>query len=117
MEIWSRVCIFVFLLYIFCINRGILRALGMQWRIAAVVVVCLWCGALPLVFYKAVYLQNGLDAIWTILPCVYAIMQVFLVFSYTRFDWRRVDDGDRNEEDEAIASNKDVEMEALTFDS
>jgi hypothetical protein len=93
----------------------------MQWRIAAVVVVCLWCGALPLVFYKAVYLQHGLDAIWTILPCCYAIMQVFLVFSYTRYDWRRVgggNDGDRNEDEkEVIASNKDVEMEALTIDS
>lgn len=40
LDIWTRVCLFVFILYVFAINRAILRALGMQWRIAAVVVAC-----------------------------------------------------------------------------
>lgn len=86
-RIWGKVCFFLFVLYIFGINQAILRALGMQWHIAAIVFACLWCGALPTMAYKAFYKGGGLDAIWTILPLFYSIMQCLLVLSYARIDW------------------------------
>lgn len=106
-------CIFVFVLYVFSINRAIMRALGMQWRIAAVVVSCVWCGALPTIIYMAVYLKQGLDAVWTILPLFYSIMQILLILSYTRVDWKRVCSGIRDEV--TNVERKDVEMESLNL--
>jgi Na+-driven multidrug efflux pump len=74
-------------LYIFGINQAILRALGMQWHVAAIVFACLWCGALPTMTYKAIYKGEGLDAVWRILPLFYSIMQFFLILSFARIDW------------------------------
>lgn len=117
MNVWGRVCVFVFILYIFSINRAILRALGMQWRIAGVVVTCLWCVALPTILYTAVHLKQGVDAVWTILPLSYALMQVLLILSYTRTDWSKIcDETIGNEEDHASTvtfDTNDVEMESL----
>ena len=109
--IWGRVCAFVFILYVFAINRAILRALGMQWRIAAVVVPCVWCGALPAIVFKAVYLKQGLDAVWTILPFFYFLMQVLLILSYASVNWKHISNSIRNEM--PIIESKDVEMESL----
>lgn len=115
MDIWGRVCVFVCILYIFSINRAILRALGMQWRIAACVVTCLWCSALPIIIYKAIYLNEGLNVIWTILPTVYAMMQVVLILSYTRMDWNVVCNERTciDEIDSTITDAKDLEMASL----
>jgi len=116
MDIWGRVCVFVFILYIFSINRAILRALGMQWRIAVCVVTCLWCGALPIIIYTAIYLNEGLNVIWIILPTVYAIMQLVLILSYTRMDWNVVCNertGRIDKSDSTITEPKDLEMESL----
>lgn len=112
--IWGRVCFFVFILYVFSINRAILRAFGMQWHIAAVVVICLWCLALPLVLYKAVFLKQGLEAVWTILPSAYAVMQVFLIASYTRMDWTTMSDAIRLDVSQAPKESEQVvEMQSL----
>ena len=96
----------------FAINRAILRALGMQWHIAAVVVVGLWCGALPTIIYKAVYLNEGLDAVWTILPIAYAIMQVLLLISYSRVDWKHISESIQHEmpTENVVERRNDVEM-------
>jgi len=115
LNIWGRVCIFVFILYIFSINRAIMRALGMQWCIAAVVVTCLWCGALPAIVYMAVFLRQELHVVWTILPVSYAIMQVLLIFSYARVDWTQISDSLRCEVASSLDENKDVEMESLNL--
>jgi MATE family multidrug resistance protein len=86
-QIWPKVCVYIFVLYIFGINGAILRGLGMQWRVAWVVLFCLWCGLLPCVVYWAILKEGGLIMEWTLLPIFYIIMQVFLVASYTTADW------------------------------
>lgn len=89
-NIWPKMCVYIFVLYIFGINSAIMRALGLQWRMAAIIFGCLWCGTLPTIAYFAVRRGGGLQAVWTILPCFYSIMQVLLIWSYTTADWSKI---------------------------
>lgn len=86
-DIWPKLCCYVFIIYIFGINSAILRALGLQWRMAAIIFVCLWLGTLPTIFIVAVQKEGGIDAVWNILPCFYIFMQILLAASYLTLDW------------------------------
>ena len=86
-EIWAKLCCYVFMLHIFGINAAILRVLGMQWRMAMIIFGFLWFVTLPAIVYFAVHRGGGLDAVWTILPIFYIVMQVFLALSYLTADW------------------------------
>jgi Na+-driven multidrug efflux pump len=88
--IWSKLCIYVFILHIFGINSAIVRALGMQWRMALIIFLCLWFGALPALWYHAVHLDGGLQVVWTVLPASYGIMQILLIASYVTVDWKEM---------------------------
>merc|ERR1711966_644815 len=46
-RIWPNISIYLFLLYFYCVNSYITRALGQQWRMAFIVLVTLWCITLP----------------------------------------------------------------------
>lgn len=59
----------------------------MQWRTAMVLIVSLWCIALPLIIWFAFVQGGGLQAQWTLLPICYTFMQVLLVATYTSVDW------------------------------
>lgn len=85
----------------------------MQWHIAAVVVSCLWFGALPLILYTAVYLNQGMGAVWTILPLSYATMQFLLVYSYIRVDWKSI--GERKQPETPLEPEDDIEMESVNL--
>ncbi|KAG7348078.1 MATE efflux family protein [Nitzschia inconspicua] len=85
--IWPKLCCYVFILHIFGINSAILKALGMQWRMAAIICLCLWLGAFPCLLCFAVRHDGGLDVIWNVLPLSYGFMQVLLVLSYATADW------------------------------
>jgi MATE family multidrug resistance protein len=90
-DIWPKLCVYIFILYIFGINSAILRSLGMQWHMAAIIFATCWCGALPTIVYFAIYQGGGLDAVWSILPVWYTFMQVLLVLCYTVFcDWNKI---------------------------
>ena len=82
-KIWPKLCVYIFVLHIFGINSAILRALGMQWHIAAIIFGTCWAGALPTIVYFSIYRGGGLDAIWTILPFFYIFMQVPMAMCYT----------------------------------
>ena len=86
--IWPKLCLYIFILHIFGINSAIIRALGMQWRMAAIIFVCLWCGALPGLWYYAIHRGGGLDVVWTVLPVSYGVMQILLIASYATVDWK-----------------------------
>ena len=87
LAIWSNLCYYIVLLYIFGISQAILRALGMQWRLAAIISVCLYGVTLPAVVYFAMVRGGGLPALWTVLPICYAFMQVALAMGYVTVDW------------------------------
>jgi MATE family multidrug resistance protein len=96
-DIWPKLCVYVFILYIFGINSAILRALGMQWHVAAIVFGICWFLALPTIVYFSIYRGGGLDAIWTILPFFYIVMQVLLVMCYMNCSWEDIGQGIREE--------------------
>ena len=85
--IWLQACIYIWFLYMFGINAGIMRAFGMQWQLALWIVLCLWCGLLPSVIYWAMILKGGLSSQWSLLPAFYALMQVVLIWNYASSDW------------------------------
>lgn len=89
MEMWGRLCVYLFLLYIFGISQAILRALGMQWRLAAITSSYLYLVTLPAVVYFAVWRQGGLIALWTVLPVCYTVLQVALAAGYLTVDWEK----------------------------
>ena len=89
-DIWPKLCYYIFILYIFGINSAILRALGMQWHLAAVIFVCLWIGTLPTIATFAIHRNGGIDAVWNTLPVFYTIMQVLLAWCYLSADWHLI---------------------------
>jgi MATE family multidrug resistance protein len=89
-QIWGKLCYYVFILHIFGINAAILRVLGMQWRMAIIIFTFLWLVVLPAIIYFAVHLGGGLDAIWSVLPVFYTVMQVLLAHSYLTADWEAI---------------------------
>jgi Na+-driven multidrug efflux pump len=89
-DIWPKLCYYIFVLYIFGINSAILRALGMQWQMAAIIFGCLWTGTLPAIFFFAVHRGGGIDAVWNTLPIFYTILQFLLASSYLTADWHKI---------------------------
>jgi Na+-driven multidrug efflux pump len=89
-DIWPRLCYYIFILYIFGINSAILRALGMQWHLAAIIFACLWVGTLPTIAFFAISRGGGIDAVWNTLPVFYTIMQILLAWSYISADWTKI---------------------------
>lgn len=85
--IWPNLCAYIVLLYVFGISQAILRALGLQWRLAAIISVCLYCFTLPAVVYFSMVRGGGLPALWTVLPISYCFMQVALAMGYVVVDW------------------------------
>lgn len=108
-EIWFKVCVYIVLLYVFGINSGIMRALGMQWRMAAVVTSVLWGMALPTLMHVVVSKGGGVDAIWSILPCYYFLMNVCLIICYSTADWHAISKGIQER-----AEQSGLEMEAAS---
>jgi Na+-driven multidrug efflux pump len=89
-DIWPKLCYYIFILYIFGINSAILRALGMQWHLAAVIFACLWLGTLPAIVVFAIHRGGGIDAVWNTLPIFYTIMQILLARCYLSADWTKI---------------------------
>lgn len=89
-DIWPKLCYYIFILYIFGITSAILRALGMQWHMAAIIFICLWLGTLPALAIFAVRKKGGIDSVWNILPIFYTLMQILLAHAYMRADWNKI---------------------------
>lgn len=89
-QIWPKVCFYIIMNFVFGINGGILRALGMQWHMAAIICIVLWFAALPTLIYVTVIREGGVNAIWTCLPLFYLVLNVLLVHSYVTADWNSV---------------------------
>ncbi len=117
-RIWGRLSYYVFVLYIFGINRAILRVLGLQWRLAITLFVYLWFVVLPTIIYFAVYRGGGLNAVWTILPIGYTILQVLLALSYLTADWeaigKKIHDREHGEQSPKISIKSDEKEPLLS---
>lgn len=105
-QIWAKVSIYIVFLYCFGINSGIMRALGLQWRIAAIVSGFTWCTALPLIVHFGIRRGGGLEAVWTIMPCVYFCMNIALFVSYATTNWNEISEGLVNRARRSIAEHE-----------
>ena len=85
--IWPTLSYYEFLIYIMGISAAILRALGMQWRAAAIISTALYCVTMPSVFYFAVFQHGGLLVQWKVLGVCYTFLQVVLAMGYVLLDW------------------------------
>jgi MATE family multidrug resistance protein len=114
--IWNKVCSYVLGLYIFCLNGGILRALGLQMRMGVTIVTVLWCFSLPCIIYFCILGEysstaNGVDTdidmdidididkeeqiqglltMWRILFWSYIILNIGLITCYVTADWDEI---------------------------
>ena len=114
--IWNKVCSYVLGLYIFCLNGGILRALGLQMRMGVTIVTVLWCFSLPCIIYFCILGEhsstvNGVDTdidtdtdsdidkeeqiqglltMWRILFWSYIVLNIGLITCYVTADWDEI---------------------------
>jgi len=96
-QIWPHVCVYILGLYIFCLNSGILRALGFQFRMGIIIIVSLWCISLPWIIYSCIQNDNaeedginGLITMWNILFWSYTILNIGLITCYMTADWNDI---------------------------
>ncbi len=110
-QIWPKVCMYILGLYIFCLNSGILRALGLQWRMGLTIIIVLWCFSLPSIIYFCIYqnevrnissndiyihendIETGIDGLvtlWEIFFWSYIILDIALILCYTTVDWNEI---------------------------
>ena len=117
--IWPNVCIYIVLHFMYGINSGILRALKMQWEMAAIVIGVLWCGALTTIISMK---DSGVVVIWEYLPYFYAMLNLLLINWYVSADWEAISaevkstirnvvdtnsDGTAPDENTSLESNED----------
>ncbi len=94
-RIWPKVCMYILGLYIFCINSGILRALGLQWRMGLTITIILWCFSLPFILYVCIHptIDDGMDSLvtmWDIFFWSYIVLDIGLILCYTTADWNEI---------------------------
>lgn len=89
-EIWFYASIYVFFVCVFALIINVINAVGYQWTMGYVVVICLWVFTLPLIYFTAVAEGSGRGFIllWQLLSIPYALMD-FMIFMvlFTRIDW------------------------------
>ena len=93
LALWPHLCAYLWLLHVFGISQAILRALGMQWRLALITSTFLCLVTLPLVVYFSMVRGGGLVMLWTVFPICYAVMQAILAAGYLTVNWEEYSAG------------------------
>lgn len=102
--IWPHVCTYILGLYIFCLNSGILRALGLQFRMGITIILVLWCFSLPCILYVCIFGEfsdadesndddvgvGGLVIMWRIILWSYNLLNIGLIICYATADWHEI---------------------------
>ena len=86
-EIWSKVCVYFFLVSWFALNTGIANGLGMQWQLGKVTILFLWCLGVPALFYYGIQQYASLDVVWDWISPPYALINASLVYTFVTSDW------------------------------
>ena len=88
--IWWKVSLFNLNVAIFGILAGIATGLGKQWSLGIINFVFLWLFALPMIYYTAVVLDQGLNAVWFWMNIPYLCMNITLIFLFIFTDWYQI---------------------------
>jgi len=88
--VWSKVSLFNFNVAIFGILVGIATGLGKQWPLGVINFVFLWLFGLPMIYYTAIVLDQGLDGAWFWMNVPYLCMNITLIILFLFTDWNQV---------------------------
>lgn len=100
-EIWPDVCVVIVLRFIYVMNTGILRGLGMQWRMAGIVLLVLWISCIPTLIHVGIYNGGGVTAIWRVLPWFYVALNILLSLCYMVANWQEINDAIKAKKDKS----------------
>jgi hypothetical protein len=81
-RLWPYLSLDIVLDNMWAIHRGILLALGMQFRMGVVITCTLWLVGVPLMHHYAFAEKAGLVGLWQLMPVVYVLMNVKMVSMY-----------------------------------
>lgn len=89
-SIWGYVCMLNVAMFIFGTNGGILRALGLQWRMAAAIMFFLWICGLPIIIRVCLFDDGGVLGMYRSLTYIFYMMDVVLFLAYATADWNAI---------------------------
>lgn len=77
-KIWPLLSVFLLVDGTFGLLRGILLALGQQFKMSVATIVVLWCIGLPVTIHYVFEMEGGIDGLWHIMPLTYFSFDVLL---------------------------------------
>ena len=88
--IWLEVSLFNLNVAVFGILSGVATGLGKQWQLGVINFVFLWLFGLPMIYYTAIVLDQGLDAAWFWMNIPYLGMNIALIILFFFTDWFQI---------------------------
>ena len=88
--VWTNVSLFNFNVAIFAIFAGIATGLGKQWLLGMINFGYLWLVGFPIIYYHAIYLDEGLTAVWYWMNVPYLLMNMTLAVCFVGLDWYHI---------------------------
>jgi len=88
--IWSEVSLFNLNVAVFGILSGVATGLGKQWQLGVINFVFLWLFGLPMIYYRAIVLDQGLEAAWFWMNIPYLCMNMALTILFLFTDWFQI---------------------------
>jgi len=89
-SIWCYVCTYLFVDQLSCINKCIMKTLGLQVSAGCCIVVCCWILGLLLIIYRVIIPEGGLVALWSSLIPIYTLYNATMMISYMSLDGGKI---------------------------
>ena len=91
-DIWTPAALYVIPDGALALLTGVVRGLGLQGRMAVVVVLVLWAVGLPCVLHVVFSRGNGIVGLWMSVTPLYVVLDITLAASCICLDWQTVSD-------------------------
>ncbi|OEU12870.1 hypothetical protein FRACYDRAFT_219514, partial [Fragilariopsis cylindrus CCMP1102] len=109
--IFVKVALFNFNIAIFAILAGIATGLGKQWLLGIINFIFLWIFGLPIIYYKSIVCDGGLNAVWYWMNIPYLGMNITLCILFSYLDWYKIQKQIINNENNNNNNEEEVEEE------
>lgn len=88
--VWGEVSWANFIFAIFGLLTGVATGLGKQWPLGIINFFNLWLFGLPVMYYTAIILDQGLDSVWFWMNIPYLSMNIMLIALFVGTDWHSI---------------------------
>jgi len=88
--IWLEVAFLNLNMAMFVLFSGVAIGLGRQWPLGVINLIFLWLFGLPIIYYTAIVLDQGLGAVWYWMNVSYLCMNVTLIVLFVSTDWYQI---------------------------